>query len=140
MNKFRLPLYFIAVLIVAVLLIAATPAQQAAEESTWRGVFTIVLLAVIGTIGSSVTQVLKNALSKVLDTDIAGRVALLLSMLVAGAFAVLELWLDGVIDFSEITTATFPNVFFAVYTVMNVYYGLFKESSSFFGEGLLLRK
>ena len=124
---------FLALLLIASLGLVAF---QTAEPVTysWQDVFKTLILLVVAALGAPVTQLLKN-LFKVED-----RIALLITGVVAAVFAVLEMFLAGVLDFDALTLQNFPNAFFAVFSVATIYYALLKNSENFFGQGFLLKK
>ena len=109
-------------------------------EATWNGVFFLVIALVTGFVGSPVIQAVKNGLSAVAGKPVEGRWAVLIAGVVAAGLAILQLWLAGTLDFTQITPDNFPVTFLAVYGASTIYYGWFKDSPGKLGEGLLLRK
>lgn len=109
-------------------------------DATWQNIFKGVILVIVALGGAPVTQLIKIGLSKLFKKVIEDRFALVVTGVVAAGFAVLEMWLSGILKFSAITLENFPATFFAVFTVATVYYAWLKNSPSFFGEGGLLKK
>jgi len=108
-------------------------------NSTWRDVFEIVILLIVGLAGSPISQLVKNLLTKLLNKPVEGRLALIITGIIALGLAVLEKWLSGVLVFSEITLENFPGVFGLVFTAATFYYHLFKESNTVLGKNGLLK-
>lgn len=102
-------------------------------EATWQGVFQLVIMLIVAALGAPVTQFIKVKLK------IEDRWALLLTLLVSGVFAGGEMYLSGAIDFAEVTIQNFPQYFFSVFGVMQIYYQSLKTSPSIFGQGGLLK-
>ncbi len=109
-------------------------------ESTWQDVFKAIIILIVAAAGAPVTQLIKIGLTKLFKKVIEDRIAILITGIVAAVFALLEMWLSGVLDFEAITLQSFPATFFAVFTVASVYFAWLKNSPSFFGRGGLLRK
>ena len=109
-------------------------------EATWQNVLKAVIMLVIAIGGAPVTQLIKVGLTKLFKQVIEDRFALILTGVVAAGFAVLEMWLSGILKFGDITLNSFPATFFAVFTVATVYFAWLKNSPTFFGEGGLLKK
>lgn len=109
-------------------------------ESTWQDVFKAIIILIVAAAGAPVTQLIKIGLTKLFKKVIEDRIALVITGIVAAIFAVLEMWLSGVLDFTVITLQNFPTTFFAVFTVATVYYAWLKNSPGFFGSGGLLKK
>lgn len=124
------PKVILALVAVTIFLIAADDPDPGFY---WEDVLKTLILLFVAMVGSPVTQLLKNILK------IEDRWAFALTGVVAAGFAILQMWLSGVLDFSAITLDNFPNAFFAVFTVATAYYQLLKESKGFFGEGFLLK-
>jgi hypothetical protein len=110
------------------------------ELSSWQDVLKIVIMLVIAAAGAPVTQLIKNVFKSLFNVTVEDRAALALTAVVAGVFAVLEMWLSGVLVFSSITLESFPATFFAVFSVATLYYGWLKGSESVFGKKLVLKK
>ncbi len=117
-----------------------TAFQDGDPSSDWQEIFKLVIIAITALIGAPITQFLKNLLSKILGKPFEDRAALVLSGLVAGLFALAEMYLAGVLDVSSFYLENFPATFFAVFTVATVYYAWMKESPGFFGRRFLLKK
>lgn len=117
-----------------------TAFQAESPQDQWREIFKIVIIAIVALIGSPITQFLKTLFSKILGKPFEDRAALVLSGLVAGLFALGEMYLAGLLDMSSFYLENFPATFFAVFTVATVYYTWMKESPSFFGRRFLLKK
>jgi hypothetical protein len=109
------------------------------EPAVWQDVFKAIILLLIAALGSPFTQLVKNLLSKAFGKPVEDRPALVVTGGVAAIFAVLEMWLSGVLDFSVLTLQSFPTAFFAVFTVASVYYAWLKGSESILGRGGLLK-
>jgi len=110
------------------------------EVSSWQDLFKLLIMLVVAAAGAPVTQLIKNFFKTVLNKEIQDRLALVLTALVAGVFAVLEMWLSGVLVFSSITLDSFPSVFSGVFAVATLYYGWLKGSEGFFGRKVLLKR
>ena len=110
------------------------------EMNSWQDILKLVIMAVIALGGAPVTQLIKNGFKAWFNVTIEDRAALALTAIVAGGFAVLEMWVSGVLKFSSITLDNFPATFFAVFSLATVFYGWLKGSESFFGKKFLLRK
>jgi hypothetical protein len=117
----------------ALLLTASNPLVDAPGFG-WHDVFEIAIVGLLGLAGSPLTQLFKNMLK------IDDRWAVLLTVIISGLVAVLELWLTGVLDFKLLNLQTLPNAFFAMFTLGSIYFGLFKNSQSVLGRGYLLKK
>ena len=102
-------------------------------DATWQGVFLLIIMVVIAALGAPVTQFVKVKLK------IEDRWALLLTLLVSAGFAVGEMFLSGAVNFAEVSVENFPQYFFGVFSVMQVYYQALKNSPSIFGLGGLLK-
>lgn len=124
--------FVLFLVIVAVLLVAANPLQEATNQ--WRDIFTVIIGLVIAALGSPITQALKNLLGW------SEKAALVLTVVVAGVIAVLEIFLSGQFNFGDLTMTNFPQVFFMVFSVATIYYGLLKASEGFFGRKTLLKE
>jgi hypothetical protein len=107
---------------------------------TWQDVFKVVIMLVVGFAGAPVTQLFKNLLSTLLKKAVEDRWALLLTGLVAGGFALLEMWLSGALVWSDIGVSNFPQAFFGTFTLATLYYGWLKNSESLLGSGGLLKR
>lgn len=101
--------------------------------NSWQDILKLVIMVVAAAAGSPVTQALKN-LFKIED-----RWALIVTGAISAVFAVVEMWLSGVLRFSDITVESFPASFFAVFSVATVYYAWLKNSPTFFGKKALLK-
>ncbi|MDD1750433.1 MAG: hypothetical protein LUO89_11230 [Methanothrix sp.] len=131
--KRLLPVFAPWLICLALLFVVAfAPLAEAAQ--TWRDVLKGIIMLIVAAAGSPFTQLIKNMLK------LEGRQALLLTGVVAGLFALLEMWLSGVLKFSEITIDNFPFAFTSVMTVATFYYGLLKGAEGFFGKKALLKK
>ena len=119
------------ILILAIMIIAASPAQEI--TTTWQDVFKMVIMLLTAALGAPVTQFFKNILK------IEDRPALILTGILASGFAVLELWLSHVLVFSSISVDNFPQAFAMTFTVATVYFVWFKGSASVLGKGFLLK-
>lgn len=100
---------------------------------TWHDVFSTLILGVVALVGSPITQLIKNVL-KIEDGW-----ALLLTGVIAGGFAVLEMFLAGQLSFDKYDLQNLPNAFFAVFTLGSIYFAMFKNSKSVLGQGFLLK-
>lgn len=109
-------------------------------DVTWQNVFKVLIMLVVAAAGAPFTQLIKLALTKIFKQVIEDRYALIVTGVVAAGFAVLEMWLSGVLKFGTITLENFPATFFAVFSVATIYFAWLKNSPSFFGEGGLLKK
>ncbi len=132
MNIFKFGAVFCMLILIVLASSAASPLQEP-SATNWQDVFKAAIMVIVALAGSPITQLLKNALK------IEARMALLLTGVVSAGIAVLELWLSHVLVFSTITVDNFPNVFFTVFSVATIYYGLLKGSESVFGKKLLLK-
>jgi hypothetical protein len=123
-------------------LLSAPAASQplSAGDETWQNVFKLIIMAVVAIGGAPFTQLVKAGLTKLFKVVIEDRYALIVTGIVSAGFAVLEMWLSGVLNFGTITLDNFPNTFFAVFTVATVYYAWLKNSPSLLGFGGLLKK
>ena len=122
----------IIILILAFILIAARPNQEI--TTTWQDMLKMGIILLTAALGAPVTQFFKNVFK------IEDRLALILTGVLASGFAILELWLSHILDFSQITVDNFPQAFTLVFTVATVYYVWFKDGASFLGRGFLLKK
>ena len=120
------------VLVLAFILVAARSNQEIAV--TWQDMLKMGIILLTAALGSPVTQFFKNVFK------IEGRLALVLTGILASGFAVLELWLSHVLDFSTITVDNFPQAFMMVFTVSTIYYVWFRDGASILGRGFLLKK
>jgi hypothetical protein len=109
-------------------------------EATWQNVFKFIIMAIVALGGAPFTQLVKQGLGKLFNKVVEDRWALIVTGLVSAGFAVLEMWLSGVLNFGTITLDSFPATFFAVFTVATVYYAWLKNSPSLLGGGGLLKK
>jgi hypothetical protein len=132
MKVWKICFLFILVVCLWLAIVAARPLQEGAGTQ-WQDVFKALILLAVAVAGSPITQLLKNLLK------VEGRVALLLTGMVAAGIAVLEMWLSGILNFSQITVDNFPATFTAVMTVATFYYGLLKGTEGVFGKKLLLK-
>lgn len=101
---------------------------------TWQDVFKTLIVLAIGLAGAPIVQLFKNWFKW------EDKAALALTGLVSAVLAVAELFLSGKLNIVTITPATFPGLFFMVFTLATVYYQLLKGNTSFFGLGGLLKK
>jgi hypothetical protein len=101
---------------------------------TWNDVLKYVILGLIAILGSPFTQWLKNQL------NLEDRWALVLTGVVAAAFAVGEMALSGAVNWAEFSLQKFPTFFAAIFTLATVYFQWLKDSPSFFGRGFLLKR
>lgn len=106
----------------------------------WRNIILLVIAGLVALFGAPIIQLIKNALSAVLKKPVEDRWAVALAMVVAGALALLEMWLTGQLDGVVITRDNFPTFFAGVYAVAQIYYGLFKNSNNILGKTALLTK
>lgn len=119
-------------IIVALFLIAAAPLQEVGQS--YREIFTIVLGLLIAALGSPITQFLKNKLGW------SEKAGVMVTIVVAGVVALLEIFLSGQLNLGDLTLETFPQVFFMVFSIASIYYGLLKSTAGFFGRGALLKE
>jgi len=77
--------------------------------------------------GAPITQLIKNALSKIFKQQVEERWALALSAVIACGLAVLEMFLNGQLVGVTITPETFPAFAGIVFSFAQIYYGLFKK-------------
>ena len=103
------------------------------EIKTWSDLLQLGAVLVVALLGVPLTQAIKNWLGW------SEKAALALSAVVAFGIALVEVWLDGKVDFVGLTPADVPGVFGLVFTVATVYYKLFSGSSNFLGKGLILK-
>lgn len=108
-------------------------------DPTWANVFKFLIILFVAIAGAPFIQWVKIALTKLLKKPVQDSLALLITGIVAAVFAVLEMWLSGVLNFKLITLETFPSTFFAVFSVATVYFSLLKGVEGFFGKGTLLK-
>lgn len=101
---------------------------------TWSEVLKYIVFAIIAILGSPLTQWLKN------QFKLEDRWALVLTGVVSAIFAIGELTLARLINWTTLTLDTFPSMFFAVFGLASVYFAWFKGSQSILGQGLLLKK
>jgi predicted MFS family arabinose efflux permease len=127
--KLKIVLFLI---IVAVFLIAAAPLQEATNQ--WRDIFTVILGLAIAALGSPLSQWIKNVLGWSEKAGVA------VVVVVAALVALLEIFLSGQFNLGNLTLENFPQLFFLVFSVASIYYGLLKSSQSFFGRGVLLKE
>ena len=109
-------------------------------DATWQNVFKGVIILVVALGGAPVVQLIKIGLTKLFKQVIEDRFALIITGVVAAGFAVLEMWISGILKFGTITLENFSATFFAVFSVATIYFAWLKNSPSFFGEGGLLKK
>ena len=109
-------------------------------DATWQNIFKGLIILIVAIGGAPVTQLIKIGLTKLFKQVIEDRFALIVTGVVAAGFAVLEMWISGILNFGTITLENFPATFFAVFSVATIYYAWLKNSPSFFGEGKLLKK
>jgi len=110
------------------------------DATTWQNVFKVIIILFVAAVGAPFTQWVKILLTKLFKKVIEDRWAIVITGVVAAIFAVLEMWLSGIINFGTITLDNFPAAFFGVFTVATVYFAWLKNSPSFFGQGGLLKK
>jgi len=101
---------------------------------SWNDVFKYVIMGIIALLGSPLTQWLKN------QFKLEDRWALLLTGVVAAAFALGEMTLAQAINWKEFNLENFPAIFAGVFSLATVYYAWLKNSPSFFGQGGLLKR
>ena len=104
------------------------------EFTTWRDVLQFVLTLVIGLIGVPITQAFKNYLH---FTD---KPAIILTAIIAGALALVEVYLSGQVVFSDITVRNFPEFFGLIFAIGTIYYHLMKTNSGIFGQRFMIKK
>lgn len=100
----------------------------------WNDILRYVIMGLIALLGSPVTQWLK------IQFKLEDRWALLLTGVIAAAFALGEMTLAQAIDWKTFNMNNFPAVFAAVFTLGTVYYQWLKDSPSILGFGGLLKK
>lgn len=126
--------FLVLLITLSLFLMAFKPLQEAQPAAVgWRDVFKMLIFLVTAAAGAPIAQLFKNLLGA---ND---RWALVVTGAVAGILAFLELWLSKVLDFSKLTLETWPTAVMLVFGVATVYYAWFKNSSSFFGQGGLLK-
>lgn len=103
------------------------------EFTTWRDIFQFLITVVIGLIGVPITQAFKNYF-KLVD-----KAAIVLTAVIAGLLAVLEIFLSGQINFEEITITNFPEAFGLIFAVATIYYHLMKDTSGFLGKKFMIK-
>lgn len=107
---------------------------------TWNAVFVTIIMLVTALFGAPVTQLIKNLLTLIFKKTVEDRWALLITALVAGAFAIGEQALAGVLDFTLIDPKSFPSYFASAFTLATMYYSAMKNSTGVMGKGFLLKK
>jgi len=122
----------LAVLVFPLLALVGVVAQTG-DGATWNTIFKILIFLLMAFLGTSLTQQLKLWL-KVED-----RVALLLTVLVAAIFSILELFLSHTIGLADFTLERFPQTFMTIFALASIYYGWFKGSEGFLGKGGVLK-
>lgn len=103
------------------------------EFTTWRDVLQFLLTVLIGLIGVPITQAFKNYFH---FTD---KPAIILTAVIAGLLAFLEVWLSGQVVFEAITLKNFPEFFGLIFAVGTIYYHLMKNSSGIFGKRFMIK-
>jgi len=106
---------------------------------TYQDMFYVLIMLVVAAAGSPISQLIKRGLSALLGKQVEDRWAIVVTGIVAGLVAILEMWLAGSLDFADITRENFPVMFFAVYGVASLYYSWFKGSDGKLGRGGLLK-
>lgn len=106
---------------------------------TWRDVFQMLIMLVVGLAGAPITQVIKKYLSQVTGKKIEERYALGLAGLIAAVLALAEMFLSGSLKLAEINAQTFPSSFFTMFALATAYYQFFKKSDGFLGKGKVLK-
>lgn len=104
------------------------------DFTTWRDVLQFVVILVIGLVGVPITQAFKNWFKW---TD---KPAIILTAVVAGLLAILEVWLSGQIVFAKVTIQNFPEAFGLIFAVATIYYHLLKNNSGIFGKKFMIRR
>ena len=102
--------------------------------TTWRDVLQFGVTVVAGLIGVPITQAIKNWF-KLEDKG-----AIVITAVIAGLLAVLEIWLSGQIDFNYINMKNFPEVFGLVFAVGTIYYHLMKDNRGVFGQKFMIKR
>jgi len=126
--------FMLFLIVLSMFLVAFRPMQEAAPTAPgWRDVFKLFIFLFTAALGAPITQVIKNALGA------QGRWALVITAVVSGVLAILELFLSKTLNFGNLTLETIPGATLMVFGVASVYYAWFKNSPSFFGQGGLLK-
>ena len=89
---------------------------------TWQQIIIWCVLGVIAQVGSPLTQAIRVALSQNLGIEIAGRMAVGLTVLISLGLAAFEMYMSGVLQVP--TPMTFPAWFTAIFSVSTIYYKL----------------
>lgn len=107
--------------------------------NSWQDIFVLVIMGLVFLFGAPITQLFKNLLSKLFKTTVEEKWALLLSGVVAVGIALLEMWLNGLLDHLVITRASLPDFIAYVWGFAQVYYNLFSKASNALGTKALLK-
>lgn len=104
------------------------------EFTTWRDIFQFLITVLIGLIGVPITQAFKNYFK------LADKAAIILTAVISGLLAILEVFLSGQMSFTEITVKNFPEAFGLIFAVGTIYYHLMKGTSGFFGKRFMIKE
>ena len=108
--------------------------------TNWYDVFVLGIMGLVLLFGSPITQLIKNLLSKIFKRQVEERWALALSAVIACGLGLLEMFLNGQLTGLVLTPASFPAFAGTVFSVAQIYYGLFKKSANALGTKGLLKE
>ena len=103
------------------------------EFTTWRDVLQFLITLLIGLIGVPITQAFKNYF------HFEDKPAIILTAVIAGLLALLEVWLSGQVVFASLTVRNFPEFFGLIFAIGTIYYHLMKSNSGIFGQKFMIR-
>jgi len=103
------------------------------EFTEWRDVLQFLITLLIGLIGVPVTQAFKNYFK------FEDKPAIILTAVIAGLLAVLEVWLSGQVDFVDVTVKNFPEFFGLIFAIGTIYYHMLKDNAGIFGQKFMIK-
>jgi hypothetical protein len=104
------------------------------EFTTWRDVLQFLVVVVIGILGVPITQAFKNYF------HLEDKGAVILTAIVSGVLALLELWLSGQVDFADVTLRNFPELFGLIFAVGTIYYHIMKDNKGVLGQRFMIKQ
>ena len=104
------------------------------EFTEWRDVLQFIITLLIGLIGVPITQAFKNYF------HFEDKPAIILTAVIAGLMALLEVWLSGQVAFESITVKNFPEFFGLIFAVGTIYYHLMKNNAGVFGQRFMIKQ
>lgn len=122
------------------LLVLSTSAfllQDPETGSQFEELINLIVFLIVGFFGAPISQLIKSLINSLSGKQVEDRWAVAVTALVAGALAVVQLYLAGALG--DITLNNFATIAFAVYGVASIYFAMFKKSEGFLGQKGVLR-